>query len=192
MYRLCTTEKSAAQQRQIEAAFLSMLCELPYDSIKISEICRRAGHSRKVFYRLFEQKADVLYALIDHTLLDYQNYQPDIAVIGRGGMHRFLGFWKEQEKLLDALSASQSSALLTERAVRHILAENAQVMRSFGADSNEFSRETIVFFISGLFALVMDWHKSGFHRSIDEMASVLMQLLMTPPVKNPLKHDPYQ
>mgnify|MGYP003299808584 CR=1 FL=1 len=74
MYKLCSTEKSAQQQRQLEQAFLTLLLQMPYDSIRISEVCRQAGCSRKVFYRLFESKTDMMMALIDHTLLDFEQH----------------------------------------------------------------------------------------------------------------------
>ena len=60
MYTLCTTEKTAQQQLQFEQTFLQMLLEMYYDDVTISELCRRSGLSRKIFYRLFEKKADVL------------------------------------------------------------------------------------------------------------------------------------
>ena len=61
MYTLCATEKTAMQQRQFEEAFIELLREYPYDTITISQLCRYAGLSRKIFYRLFERKSDVLY-----------------------------------------------------------------------------------------------------------------------------------
>lgn len=189
MYTLCSTEESAAQQRRFEEALLPLLLEQPYDSIRISELCRRAGFSRKVFYRLFEQKADVLYAMVDHTLLDFEHYQPDIPMCGDGGVHRFFGYWMEKKDLLDALIASQCSSLLTERAIRHVLSEDSYVRKTFGADSGSYGRETIVFFLSGLFSLVLDWHGSGYQRSIDEMSGLVMRLLTTPPVKCPLPNQ---
>lgn len=184
MYKLCATEKSAAQQRQFEAAFLEMLLEVNYDCIKVSEVCRRAGYSRKVFYRLFDQKADILYALIDHTLLDCENYSPDPAVVGAGNLHRFFGYWREQHLLLTALNANQAIGLLTERAIRHVLSEDSLVLKTFGADNSGFGRETVIFFISGVFSLVRDWHESGYRRSIDEMSQLLMSLLSSPPIKS--------
>ncbi|MGM9584239.1 MAG: hypothetical protein ACI3V1_01740 [Faecousia sp.] len=54
MYKLCSTEKSALHQRQLETAFLTLALEQKYDSITISAICREVELSRKVFYRLFE------------------------------------------------------------------------------------------------------------------------------------------
>lgn len=183
MYKLCITEKSAAQQRQFEQTFLEMLLEVSYDSIKISEICRRAGYSRKVFYRLFDLKADVLYALVDHTLLDFENYNPDPAKVGEGNLHRFFGYWKEQHLLLTALSANQAMGLLTERAIRHVLSEDSLVLKTFGAEDSGFGWETVTFILSGVFSLVREWHESGYRRSIDEMSQLLMRLLSTPHIK---------
>lgn len=190
MYTLCTTEKTALQQRQLERAFLAVSLEMPYDDITISEICRRAGLSRKIFYRLFEKKADVLYALLDHTLLDSESYQPDPSV-GDGGMHRFLAFWREQKDLLDVLKRNQNSTLLTDRALRHILSEDSEIRRCFGTDDTEHGREALLFYISGLFALVLDWHNQDFAQSIDQLSQTLMYLMMTPPVKHPLLGNPY-
>ena len=43
----------------------------------------------------------------------------------------------------------------------------------------------MVFFLSGLFAILLDWHHHGFNRSIDEMSKLVMQLLTTAPIKHP-------
>ena len=183
------TEKTASQQRQFEAAFLALSQEMPYDDITISEVCRRAGLSRKIFYRLFEKKADVLYALLDHTLLDSESYQPDPSV-GDGGLHQFFAFWREQKALLDMLKMNQNGALLTDRAIRHILTENTQVQHWFGLDSVKYSREALLFYISGIFALILNWHDQGYSQSIDELSEVMMYLMMTPPVKHPVMSTP--
>ena len=183
MYTLCSTKKSADQQRELEQVFLDLLLQMPYDDIRISEICRRAGCSRKVFYRLFESKTDVLLALIDHTLLEFENYAPDTSVVGEGNLHRFFSFWKEQHRLLSALSLSQGIGLLTERAIHHVLSEDILVLKTFGADNGTFGRETVTFLISGIFSLVRIWYESGYQRTIDEMSALLMNLLSTTPVK---------
>lgn len=181
MYTLCATEKDAALQRKFEQAFLNLLAEQSYDSIPVSEICRQAGFSRKVFYRLFQQKSDVLDALIDHTLLDFENYVPDPSV-GPGNMHRFFAFWKDQDQLLRALAAQQAMGLLTERAIRHVLREDGLVLKTFGAE-DRYGRETVIFFLTGVFALVRDWRETGYRRSVDEMAGLMMGLLSTTPIK---------
>ena len=156
MYTLCTTEKTARQQQQFEQTFLQMLLESHYDDITISDLCRRAGLTRKMFSRLFEKKADVLYSLIDHTLLNSSSYEPDPSV-GPGELHRFFAYWQTQEDLLDALLKHQNSSLLTDRAIRHIIRENSDIVHTFGADRGKFGMETILFYVSGIFSLVLVW-----------------------------------
>ena len=83
MYKLCVTEKSAKNQVQLEEAFLRLALQRNYDDITISDICREAGLSRKVYYRLFEGKNDVLYALIDHALGGFEAYEPEMEPLRR-------------------------------------------------------------------------------------------------------------
>ena len=182
MYRQCISEKTARQQREFERNMLEMLQNTPYDNISISDLCRRTGLSRKIFYRLYDGKSDVIYAMIDHAILDAQSYIPDESV-GTGGVHSFLAYWREQKPLLDVLRSNQISALLQQQAVIHILEEDPEVIHSFGAEDISRRRDMIVFYISGLFSLVLDWHDRGFDRTIDELSAIIMDLLMNPPVK---------
>lgn len=183
MYTLCTTEKTAQQQHLFEQTFLQMLLDSDYDTITISDLCRRAGLSRKMFYRLFEKKADVLYALLDHTLLESEHFVPDESV-GPGDLHRFFAFWRTQDDLLSALLKHQNSGMLTDRAVRHVLNEQTNLVHLFGADVGSCGFETIVFYLTAIFSLVYTWHLQGYNRSIDEMSQLLMTLLSVPPIKH--------
>lgn len=184
MYRHCTSEKAAAQQRIFEAAFVELMGQQLFETISISELCRMTGLSRKTFYRLYDTKADLFYATIDHALLDSATYIPDDSV-GPGGVHKFLGYWRSRKDLLDALKFNRSSALLSQQAVIHVMTEAPELMRSFGAENGEHGRNLVVFYISGIFSLVLDWHNRGYDLSIDDMSRTIMELLTTPPVKRP-------
>ncbi len=140
------------------------------------------GLSRKVFYRLYDSKADVIYSLIDRTLLEMGSFAPDPSV-KPGGMHRFFAFWLSKRELMDVLEKNRISALIQQQAVVHVMAESPEIVRCFCAENVEYAREMIMFYMSGLFALVWDWHQSGFVRTVDEMADVGMALLMSPPIK---------
>lgn len=184
MYTRCITEKTALQQHQFEQTFLQMLLESHYDDITISELCRRAGLTRKMFYRLFETKADVLHSLIDRTLMESDSYVPDESV-GPGELHRFLAFWQYKKDLLDVLQKHQNSSLLTDRAIRFAMQEKGSPVRTFGADDIKGSYESIVFYMTGMFSLLLVWHAQGFTSSIDEMSNVMMELLTTPAFVEP-------
>ena len=179
MYTLCITEKTAEQQKIFEQTFLQMLLESNYDDITVSDLCRRAGLSRKIFYRLFEKKADILYSMIDRALMEVDYYIPDDSV-GPGELHRFFAFWLHKKDLLDALLKHQNSSLLTDRAIRFAMREEGSQVRSFGAEAEKGSYEAIVFYLSGIFSVLLVWHAQGYDKSIDEIATLMKDLLTTP------------
>ena len=191
MYRQCTTEKSSIQQRKLEQCMLeAMLKKDSYDEISISELCRDAGLSRKTFYRLFDSKSDVILAMVDQTFLDSQRYVPG-PEIKPGGLHHFFAFWKEQKRLLNALNRHNCTALLMERAGVFILREDNDLAHVLGADL-ENGREILRFNLSAIFSLVISWYESGYAKSVDEMAALLMDLMTTPMVRAPRAVDPYR
>lgn len=175
MYKLCITEKSAKNQLVLEQAFLGLALQNNYDDITISDICREAGLSRKVYYRLFENKNDVLYALIDHTLGGIEAYEPDMEPL-----HRFFSYWKGQKPLLDALERSQCNALLLDRVVRFVLTYNPSTLTDVYPGLLSWDRDTQIFFIAGLFGMMLDWHVRGYDSSVEEISHSLKKLLSEP------------
>jgi AcrR family transcriptional regulator len=191
MYRKCTSEKSAAQQRRFEAALMELMEEKLFENISISELCRVTGLSRKTFYRLYDAKSDVVYAMIDHAIMDTDAFVPD-ETVGEGGMHHFLGYWKSRKRFLDVLAKNRISALLSQQAILLVLEEEPMIVNCFSAGNSDIRRELVTFCISGLFSLVLDWHRRGYDRSIDEMSRILMEVVMTAPVKEPLIANIYK
>ena len=174
MYKLCITEKSARNQIVLEQAFLRLALQHNYDDITISDICKEAGLSRKVYYRLFENKNDVLYALIDHALGGFEAYEPEMEPL-----YRFFSYWKEQKQLLDALNRSQCNALLMDRVVRFVLTYNPSSLTDVYPGLLEWDRDTQIFFISGLIGMMLDWHLRGFDNTVEEISQSLLKLLST-------------
>lgn len=175
MYKLCVTEKSAQNQALLEEAFLRLALRHNYDDITISDICREAGLSRKVYYRLFEGKNDVLYALIDHALGGFEAYEPEMEPL-----RRFFSYWKEQKPLLDTLDRSQCNALLMDRVARFVLTYNPSSLTDVYPDLLSWDRDTQIFFISGLFGMMLDWHVRGYDSSVEEISQSLRKLLSSP------------
>ena len=189
MYHCCSTEKSFRHQLKFEETMMQLIIQQPYDTISISQLCREAGLSRKTFYRLFDSKADVIYALVDQRIIDAASYVPPEGEKD-GGLHRFFGYWQTEKIFLDALAAANISTLLTQRAILYTMKECPDCRHVFGSDTEENSWESMIFYLSGMFALVLDWHQHGFSRDIDELCDLCMHLLTTPPIKNPWVLDP--
>ena len=84
MYKLCKTEQSAARQRQLEQGLLQAMRTQQYEEISISDLCDRLEIPRKSFYRYFSSKDGALAALLDHTLMEFEQ-SPQNAVSAKRG-----------------------------------------------------------------------------------------------------------
>ena len=187
MYTMCITEKTAQQQIQFEDTFLQMLLEMHYDDTTISELCRRAGLSRKIFYRLFEKKADVLYSMLDRALLESDCYTPEEPG-NHPELYRFLAYWPQKKDLLDALLKHQNSSMLTDRAIQIAKNHMSSPVRSFGPKEVQGSPEAIVFYLSGIFSTLLIWHEQGFNQSVEELEQLMLFILTTPAMKSPTEY----
>lgn len=184
MYKLCKTEQSAQRQRRLENGLLRMMTSRRYEEITVSDLCENLQIPRKSFYRYFSSKDGALYALIDHTLMEYEGFA--IPFNNRSGrtlksdMLRYFLFWVEHKSLLDALERGGMSGVLVERAVSHSLSESVMPKRFLQGDSLEICRQVTMFAVCGLMSMVLTWHHDGFQQSAEWMADIACRLLGKP------------
>lgn len=181
MYKLCRTEQSAQRQRLIEEALLELMSARRYDDITVSDLCRRLDMPRKAFYRYFSSKEGALMALLDHRLLEYSSGSPEEGVI-RGfhfslDLEWFFQFWLSQKTLLDALERCGISGILVERAIRN--SQEALIFQ-IPEQSREYINAATSFTVCGLMSMVLQWHLTGYERSVEEMAALAKSLLGRP------------
>ena len=181
MYKLCKTEQSALRQRQIEDALLAQMTVRRYEDITVSDLCQKLAIPRKAFYRYFDGKEGALFALLDHRLMEYgsggeENRELRIFHIGLD-LEWFFRFWLGQKILLDALERSGISGILVERSIR-----NSQEAQAFDtpAESREYVNQATAFIVCGLMSMVLQWHLSGYEKSVEEMAALARSLLGNP------------
>ncbi len=179
MYKHCATEESVRRQRQLEQCLQELMLVESYSQITISQICDRAGISRKSFYRYFTNKEGCLYALLDHAIFDGAAYYlPDQQISSSSHLiyERFFLYWKEKAPLLDALDRNTLGQLLTERMLAYSIQEEQEFRYLFRDLANE-SSERSIFYICGIVGLVLYWHKSGFSKSTAHMANILSDMI---------------
>ena len=184
MYKLCKTEESAKRQREMELALFECMKNSRYEDITVNNICEHGGFPRKAFYRYFSGKDGALYALIDHTLLQYEGFQ--MAEAGaevrsyQSDLERFFRFWLHQKPLLDALKRSNISGVLVTRAIEHALSDVGMPLRFLPQQNRAARRHAIMFGVCGLMSMVLDWHESGYDLSSREMSVIAAKLLTEP------------
>ncbi len=172
-YTHCTTEESAVRQRQFENALLDLMGQKELTQIAVKEICDRVGLSRKSFYRYFSSKEACLSALIDHAILDFteMSYHKEQM---HHTLEQFFLYWQEHRPLLDALCRNGLGNFLYERAM--LCASQEYGIRDYFLQDNS-SYEQTVFFISGLFGVLLTWYSENCQKSPAQLASSLSGLL---------------
>lgn len=184
MYKLCKTEQSAKRQREVENALLELMSKKQYPEISITELCEKLEMPRKTFYRYFDSKEDTLYALIEHTMSEYQSFPASPNQEGlrtlTGEIENYYKFWICHKPLLDALHKNNMLEKILEVSVSFPVKDMVS-LKKFLPDDSEWAREKIFkFAVCGLCFQMIDWYKSGFKTSITDMAKISCRTLSKP------------
>lgn len=186
MYKICKTKEASLRQREFESCLLKCMSTTPYNNISVTDLCSKVGIARKNFYRYFENKEDVLCALLDHTLLDYSKFELSNVThtnsIYQEILH-YLSYWESQEELLDALSKNNLSIQLLQRFFIHVWNEDTVFLHFAKAQQNISNPNTALFIINGIFSLIITWHHSGYQEPKEQLANTISQLLTQPLIK---------
>ena len=184
MYKDCRTEQSARRQKALEKGLLEAMKQQRFEDISIIDLCDRMEIPRKSFYRYFSGKEGALYALIDHTLMEFEPFMMGAKPGGKHTMQRdlemFFSFWLDQRDLLDALARSNLSGMLIERSVAYALTDDVLPSRFLPNDSKKVQRQITKFGVCGLMSMVLTWHSEGFSEEPKAMARIATQILSQP------------
>lgn len=183
MYLNCITEEAAQRQRQFELLLLDKMASKSYSQITVGQLCEEVDISRNAFYRYFGSKDDVLYALIDHTLLNYYQTQldhPRNIESYREQIEPFLRYWRSQKPLLDALQKNGLDGKLLERCMNHTMQRHFDETHYPLMGTGEGRYQVMMFAINGIFSLILDWHHKGYSQTISEMTEVLERIMLKP------------
>ena len=181
MYKVCRTEQSIQRQRSLEQELLKMMLTGSYEDISTSDFCDRMEIPRKAFYRYFSGKEGALYALIDHTMMDFYAVDTHSLDTGtpRGDLQRFFTFWYDHRQLLDALSRNGLSGVLINRAT--VLVRQESLISKTILSGESVRRELeLTFALCGLMSMILRWHEMGFPITDREMAETAMGMLSRP------------
>jgi len=182
MYKICHTEDSSRRQRELEMGLLEAMGKQPYARISLTELCRELNIPRKSFYRYFPTKEDCLLALIDHTLalfFEMPTAKNKTRGTALGDLDLYFLFWYENRTLLDALQRSSLSGILVERANNFALKEG-HLPRQFKTMPPQTRGLAMAFSICGLMSMILQWHRTGFTITPDEMTKLAQSILTAP------------
>lgn len=180
MYKICQTERSFSRQRELEQGLLQLMLKRRYEDISVSDLCEYLKIPRKAFYRYFSGKDGALYALLDHTMMDFQFSElHGLNGSAPGELDRYFMFWYEHRELLDALQRSSLSGILVDRATSFALKERMMPRYMLSLDT-QFQGIAISFALCGLMSMIIRWHDQGFTHTPAEMTRLATSLLTRP------------
>ena len=178
MYRQCTTEKTATQQKMFLESLYQAMQEQLYSNISITDLCTQTGLSRNIFYRLFTCKDDALFALIDNYFFEcFKHLYHDTP---RENLLAFYTYWREKKELLDILEKNRLESFLSIRGTFCCHQINYKLLLNTENDFYNSNVEVDAFYTSGFIGLLFYWYHCNFSRNIEEMTDITLQLLQTP------------
>ena len=186
MYKICQSEQSSHRQRELEMGLLQLMLKRHYEDITVSDLCEHMSIPRKSFYRYFSSKEGALFALLDHTLAEFFDVAPEKHKskhgTAMGDLDLFFLFWYERKALLGALTHSSLSGLLIERAHAFAMREG-HVPRYIKNWSTDLQGIALAFCVSGLMAIILQWHGQNYQTSVEKMTQLAIAMLTQPLVQ---------
>lgn len=173
--RTCTTEKTAENQRKLCTALLEIAAKTPYEQIFVSDICQRAGISRRSFYRYFSNKDDVLVALIDGSIMECSMRAMDLRFDQKhltALLVSFFRFWKEERcLLLEVLQKNRMENLL----MRQYISWAATEVKAY--PDRQPRPLAMTFSITGVMSVLFQWSLGGFETPVEQLSRETAELL---------------
>ena len=194
MAKQCATEKTMERQNRIGKVLELMMMEMDYDDIFVSDLCSRAGISRRSFYRYFNSKEDVLRFVLEDIIRDCHlqivlMFCPERSLEDR--LTEFLIYWKEkQSHWLEILTRNHQEGLLIDMYLDWTRDEYLKG-REFQTMTRNQIDISLEYATTGLLMTVFRWGRLGFKKSPREMASSIA-VVMTRPIYDNILEKPSQ
>jgi len=157
------------------AALFTLLREKDYGEITISEVCAKAGLTRKTFYRDFDSLDDVVDFAVYSRVKEYLAHPTSGSF--RDSIYRFFAFCAQKKEVLSLLER-QGIYPLFAKSVATYLTESSSLKAL--AISAGFDNENRVYFWKSFVqeecAFVEVWIQRGFRETPEELVHLNVQL----------------
>ena len=150
-------------KKKFVGALLELMKVYPYTDITVTQLSREAELSRKTFYRLFDDKDDILTLLFDGLYLECftQIRQRNVKRYWEL-VQLYFDFWESRKEVLFLLSKSGLLSRMFEYVYRH--GEQVFVALRSADTANAFSASLpylLAYSIGGMHSMLMKWVESG-------------------------------
>lgn len=180
MYKHCISQAARQRQRELEEGLLTYMLHHDYESINVSDLCDILAIPRKSFYRYFTNKDGALYALVDHTLMDFtEEFFSHESRMNMDVAESFFSYWLRKKDLLHALERNNLGGVLVQRTIELTVGEKNYLPEILPDAVKPMHDYVLLFLVSGVMSLLIQWEKDQFKASPREMAIMASHILNT-------------
>ena len=173
-------------------ALLDLLKTKPFAYITISEICKKAGVNRSTFYLHYENTADLLAETGQRLLDDFRSYfmvdtvaltahfadceEKELNFITEEYLHPYLSYIRDNRHVFATILKHANSFhfdAVFQRLFQHVF---DPILHRFGYPAEE-RIYVMMFYLSGINALVLEWLKDGCRKSIEEVSHIIRECI---------------
>ena len=173
-------------------ALLDLLKTKPFAYITISEICKKAGGNRSTFYLHYENTADLLAETGQRLLDDFRSYfmvdtvaltahfadceEKELNFITEEYLHPYLSYIRDNRHVFATILKHANSFhfdAVFQRLFQHVF---DPILHRFGYPAEE-RKYVMMFYLSGINALVLEWLKDGCRKSIEEVSHIIRECI---------------
>ena len=181
MYKRSDKKQVDYSLRQLAGGLFYHLRKKPLQEISITEICERAGVSRRTFYRNCEEKEDLIRFSTD-VLVKEQLARVDFTSTDAHFLYRnFFAYWGGHREFLTILYRNglfdlflEEFMLICGTGLRYPLQE-ADLEGSANRDQRR--RFANAFIVGGLGQMLAFWAKEGFQTTVEQVAGSILFLV---------------
>lgn len=173
---------------RFDKALLSLLEKKPFEYITISEICETAEVNRSTFYLHYENTGDLLKETTAYVLDNFASYFPvtaerittkfeecdlqDLKFVDEKYLHPYLAFIRENQRVF--LAVLSQPAVFDSKSIFQRMFDNIfkPILDRFHYPRDE-QNYVMMFYLSGITAVITEWLKDGCQKSIEEMSEVI-------------------
>lgn len=180
---LCSGTVAYRRQIQIEDCLFENMQDMPYDTIRVADLCRQVGISRKAFYNYYRDKEACLRAYISRAIRDSLLYTTTRLSGDATSLERtvvLLDYWEKHRTFWDVLVRERLVYLMEEESRHCIRREESSALKQMNTPEIISDEDILACYVNLHITLILQWHGRNFQPGAEEMAKKLMRLTYEP------------
>lgn len=180
MYHISGDKRSRESSQWIYEALEQLLTELPYEKIRITDICKKAKVGRVTFYRHYDTIDDILRKKCDDKFRELLVYLKEYA--NAQGMEfqtffvPFLRFWYVNPSVIRMIFLANKDFIITE-SMERVVAPVEKLHRNHPENRYNPYLSSIKYAVS--ITVLKEWFKNDMNLAPDDLSIGLLQYLRT-------------